>query len=511
MSGLDHPKKPPIRIAVTVDSTSQPAWVARVIETIGRSDFAELASIIVHDSARRQRRGLQAIYERADNAWFGRADDELAERDLREIAGSTPIVHSRDAGVAAQELDLVLAFGTAGLPDLAARARHGVWTCRFDQWPAFVNRSPTTTCTIEVERNGERTTVASSGAATDLVSMRRGTARLAAKAATLLLRSLERLHSGRLHPAPSEVQPLTRDDAGSAIRMISAVGSAAGRYAVQAMRDRRAVEQWEVAFRFGPQSDWSTESLRGFHRMKPPEGHLWADPFVVDEGSRALVFVEELVHREGRGFISVVEAFPDGSYSAARRVLEKPYHLSYPCVFRWNGGWYMVPEAMESGAVELYRAVDFPLRWEPAAVLLHDTKAVDTTLFEYDGRWWMYTATSGDSRLFDELSIFHAESPMGPWTPHPRNPVLSHIAGGRCAGRPFRSDGRMLRAAQIGAPRYGHSMQLREIVTLTPHEWEEREIGTIAPDWAPGLIGTHTLNVDGNVAVIDGARYRWRR
>ena len=40
-------------------------------------------------------------------------------------------------------------------------------------------------------------------------------------------------------------------------------------------------------------------------------------------------------------------------------------------------------------------------------------------------------------------------------------------------------------------------------------EWEEREVSTLQPDWARGLDGTHTFNVDGEVTVIDGLRMRW--
>ena len=66
-----------------------------------------------------------------------------------------------------------------------------------------------------------------------------------------------------------------------------------------------------------------------------------------------------------------------------------------------------------------------------------------------------------------------------------------------------------MRAAQIGARRYGHSIQLREIVTLTTNECVEREAETILPDWTSGLAGAHTYNVEGDVTVIDGVRYRW--
>lgn len=270
----------------------------------------------------------------------------------------------------------------------------------------------------------------------------------------------------------------------------------------ETIRYRFMREHWSIAYRFGDES---------FRELVPPRNRFWADPFVVADGERAWVFVEELVYPVKRGFLSVLEVRRDGTWSAPRPVMERPFHLSYPCVFRWDGGFYMVPETSANGTIELHRCTDFPFRWEPDTVLMRDIRAVDATVFEAHGRWWMYYATpvTGGGKDFDRLWLHHALSPRGPWSPHRRNPLFSDVAGGRPAGRPFLRDGRLLRAAQIGTPWYGHAMQLREIVTLTPEEWEEREVSIIRPDWARGLDGTHTLNVDGDVTVIDGLRYRW--
>lgn len=244
-----------------------------------------------------------------------------------------------------------------------------------------------------------------------------------------------------------------------------------------------------------------------FHRIVPPPDRLWADPFVVAEGDRAWIFLEELVFAEDRGVISVLEARRDGTWSPPRRILERPYHLSYPCIIRWNGELFMLPETHENRTIELYRCVEFPYRWEPDSVLMRDVSAVDATVFEASGRWWMYYATdSGDAAGFDRLWLFHAPAPRGPWTPHRWNPLECNVAGGRPGGRPFLRDGKLLRATQDGAPWYGHAIRLREIVTLTPDEWEEREVGTILPGWTAGIIGTHTLNVDGDVAVVDAVQ-----
>jgi hypothetical protein len=45
-------------------------------------------------------------------------------------------------------------------------------------------------------------------------------------------------------------------------------------------------------------------------------------------------------------------------------VLERSYHLSYPFIFRWGSDIFMIPETSDNRTVEVYRAVEFPGKWE---------------------------------------------------------------------------------------------------------------------------------------------------
>lgn len=259
-------------------------------------------------------------------------------------------------------------------------------------------------------------------------------------------------------------------------------------------------DRWRLGITFGDDR---------LQELAPPRDRMWADPFVIAEGGRAWVFFEELVYPVRRGFISVMEVRRDGTHSEPRRVLERPYHLSYPCVFRCKGELFMVPESQANRTIELYRCAEFPHRWEHDTTLMSDIRAVDSTLFEHEGRWWMLTAIpDGDhGKEFDTLLAFHAETPRGPWTPHALNPLETNVLGGRPGGRPFLRKGVLVRATQIGAPWYGHAIELREILTLTPDAWEERVVAEFLP--GPGLIGTHTMNADGDVRVIDTLALQW--
>ncbi len=84
---------------------------------------------------------------------------------------------------------------------------------------------------------------------------------------------------------------------------------------------------------------------------------------------------------------------PDGggTWRYLGLALDEPWHLSYPFIFQHQGKMYMVPEGYGSGALRLYRASDFPLRWEFDRVLV-DRPLIDTSLFQWEGRWWMFTS-----------------------------------------------------------------------------------------------------------------------
>ena len=55
---------------------------------------------------------------------------------------------------------------------------------------------------------------------------------------------------------------------------------------------------------------------------------------------------------------------------------------------------YMLPEGSGDGTLRLYRAEaeGFPLRWKRQGTPLLQGVWADSTLFEWGGRWWMFTS-----------------------------------------------------------------------------------------------------------------------
>src|SRR5690606_24256465 len=114
--------------------------------------------------------------------------------------------------------------------------------------------------------------------------------------------------------------------------------------------------------------------------------------------------------------------------------------------------------------------------WTLEGVLLDDIHAADATLHEIDGRWWMFVCSSAKGQHnWDELHLYHADSPMGPWAPHRRNPVKIDVRSARPAGRLFATDG-LYRPAQDCSVRYGYATAINRIRALSPSEFREETV-----------------------------------
>lgn len=130
-----------------------------------------------------------------------------------------------------------------------------------------------------------------------------------------------------------------------------------------------------------------------------------ADPVLVDDQDHTYLFYEA-VHKE-KGRIEVARVNDDCTVSDPVVILEDDCHYSYPFVFRWNREWYMIPESSAAHEVGLYKASDFPLKWEKAAVLLQQA-SVDTTVFEKDGQLYLltYLLCTGTERVRPQVYRF---------------------------------------------------------------------------------------------------------
>jgi hypothetical protein len=245
--------------------------------------------------------------------------------------------------------------------------------------------------------------------------------------------------------------------------------------------------------------------------LHPPRGRLWADPMMVRDHDGTFMFFEDYDYGLRRAHISVVRIDDSGRIGVPQTALRDDHHLSYPFVFEWRGTHFMVPETASARAVRLYRAVAFPTQWEYMHDLLSDINAVDATLCEHAGRWYLFTNVSeAGGSTWDELFLFVADAPTGPWKPHPMNPIVSDVRSARPGGALFRRDGVLYRPGQNSKKTYGRSLAVSEVTELTPDRYAERLAYTIEPDWLPRIYGCHTITMVDHLMALDCKALKWR-
>ena len=240
-----------------------------------------------------------------------------------------------------------------------------------------------------------------------------------------------------------------------------------------------------------------------------------ADPFMVRVKDEWVLLFEVLNSNNRRGEIGLATSRDAIAWQYQGIVLREPFHLSYPCLFTWEGEYYMVPETLGLECIQLYRAVQFPTRWERFANIVPGVYA-DPTIFRHHGRWWMFACSR--PRRHDEVCLFRADDLCGPWAPHPRNPIITgDPRRARPAGSVISWNGDLLRFAQDCVPEYGTQVRAFAITELTPNTYHEIELPE-SPLLSPGKtwnadgmhhIDAHPLAEGEWIACVDGYETRW--
>ncbi len=373
----------------------------------------------------------------------------------------------------------------------------GFWEC-YHAWPStgFVIQR------LSEELDGGQVLVR--GAVTSRLTYLANQAHLYAKALPQMQRLLVQIAERGALPAAEERWPYSSPlfrvpQLHVSLAYAAKVLARHGRKLVRRARGRRV--RWGIT---QIAQDWRDAALWRATKVELPADRFWADPFVIEWQGRTVCFVEDYAYATRRGRIVAVEL--DGTRATELGVaLEEPFHLSFPFLFRFGGDLYMCPESVERRQIRVYRCVEFPTRWEFAAVLMDDVAAADSMLFERGGKWWLLTNIEpAGTDDHDELYAFCAEHPLsGDWRAHPLNPLKIDPDGGRNGGLVIEGD-RIFRMGQRqGFDRYGEGLSVFEIERIDEAQYVERRVAELAPGFRPELLGVHHLSTTGRITVVD--------
>jgi len=239
----------------------------------------------------------------------------------------------------------------------------------------------------------------------------------------------------------------------------------------------------------------------------PKNDTFYADPFVVEEEGINYIFYEEMDRAKNKAHISLISINQNGKLGSPKIILDKPYHLSYPFVFKHDGIYYMIPETASNKTVELYRTTSFPEQWEFVMNLMEDVELLDVTLHFANNKWWMFANSSNHPFVStnDQLFLFSSNDLFSKtWAPHPQNPIATQAANCRPAGRLFTIDGVLYRPAQNNASQqYGYGLKINQIELLSETEYKEKEVCDLHPETF-GLKACHHLDFSSTLIVSDG-------
>ena len=528
--------KPKLRVGLLLDSALK-AFQAEIVDQIQSSEFAQLLLVIddrgvptsglVRTDHRRPPLALE-MYQRLDRRQFDRPENPLRAIDDTEVVRTIPKISSGAgrstliADIGSHQLDVLLYLG--GHPLVRAThslAQFGVWSLRtgydaggFDEMPFFLDIYGDHVVSAIALNVATKDAPAGRIVAKGTFSARRNSWLLNCtqpywSAVTLVMQKLRELNErgwDRFARNASITEEASAARTNPTLRNRDVAGWWASRNLKKLTnRPREPLEShWRIATRVGKSptlADSATPDLSGFRLHESPPGHYYADPFLIEEAGKHWLFFEDYRYATQHGVLGCAEVSPDGSVGPAQTILERPYHLSYPCLLRESGELFMLPETLANGTVELYRCARFPDRWEPVKVLL-SCRAVDSTIFKRDGLYWLFTSILEPHANCRQLNLFYARDLLGEWTPHPANPLSSDIRFNRGAGAILSREATLVRPSQDCGPSYGYSFSLNEITRLTPDEYSERCVLTAEPNWTPGLTGCHTYSLCGDVEAI---------
>jgi hypothetical protein len=240
-----------------------------------------------------------------------------------------------------------------------------------------------------------------------------------------------------------------------------------------------------------------------------------ADPFMIYERDKWYMYFEVINKKSNKGEIGLATSDNGLAWSYQQIILDEPFHLSYPYVFKNNNNFYMIPESMGANYVRLYKAIEFPSKWSFEKNLIH-YPLVDPSIFKYGNNWWIFACDVVNKY---NLHLYYSHDIYDPWLEHPKSPIVQGRERSRPGGRIITSHGKIIRYAQDNYPYYGRQLRAFHISKLTTEDYEENEISMVpvlkesGRGWnSIGMhnIDPHQLAEDRWIACVDGLTQKWQ-
>jgi hypothetical protein len=241
-----------------------------------------------------------------------------------------------------------------------------------------------------------------------------------------------------------------------------------------------------------------------------------ADPFLLtSDDNNIKILYEDFNIKENYGKISLMVL--DNNYVQVKNkiLLDTKSHISYPYIFTENNKTYIFPEAGRSGKLSCY---EYDHRNESIDFVrdILNLPLYDSTILKYNEKYWIFGSLSEIDIVRDKITdyklhIFFSDNLMGPYVPHPVNPVKSGLNNVRSAGNFIEVDNILYRPSQNCKNEYGESMEINKVITLSETDFSEEPYLNISINKKnrnnSGMHTIHTINTRDKLIVVDGLKW----
>ena len=515
----------PVRVGLLVGTSGLQPWQARLASNIVEATGMSTPLILTAARSSRQASSIAAKLLGLLEKFERRAFIPSACKKRSDIAQTMPQAHIHNVAPGAtlagtlEEIDIVVALVpiSKALADqlvphtvlwaLASGDANDAGDPNFGFWDMFNTNGISRLALLQLSASGA--SLIAEGILQIQFSFARNKTFLQEKSVSLIHRELRRWSSTvAVDRAPVQSAPKALNLVDVIRYSFQLVGNLAPKiYKAVLRKTGRRFNRWSL---FVGSGAFDADNMSSAHETQPPPNEFWADPFLfrAPGSDTTHVFFENYEFSTGLGKLSVgllnghtVENIGDA--------LVKPHHLSYPFVYAYDGKVYMIPETAQARQIEIWQATSYPLEWQLHKVVMQGTSCADTTIFEHDGEWWMFTSMSNDSfgDHCSELCIFKVDSPLlNKIEPHELNPVIIDARVARNAGRIAVRNGKLTRLAQNNSFHYGYGFSLVEIEKLNLQEYSEKKIYSAKPGFANGITSTHQMDHNDDIHIFDGLR-----
>lgn len=543
-----------IKIGVIIKSHEILLWEYRVIEKLLASEFAEIILLIKKEEkpgsfVNKNHSLIYRFHEKLDKRLFRNEFDYDKKINILEQLKEVPIIsydpaeaNSGNDGnyknlrrIKEYKTDVILNFGNALFKDdLINVPRYGIWSYSAEDkriirgdnyiyW-AIVRKLPEVGCTVRMSKAdlNDETVIYRTSISTFTKSININKNRIYGLASLVLPRLIKGLYSGGDLYLEKSLAKFNNDVEVFSTRLYKNPKSPRAFWNLILILIshfyRNIVYRkeifWDLYFKLTGSDKSFPVELESFRKMASPKGKFWADPFVVTENDYHYIFVEEYLFETGKAHLSVLKLDNKGTLLSNERIIERPYHMSYPFIFELKDSYYMIPESKGDRNIQLYRCKNFPDKWEFVMDIMENIHATDTTLFFNNDKWWLFTAVdelNSPSIPFSELFLYFTDDLFsGHWQSHPMNPIVTDIKTSRPAGKIFILNNKIYRPSQDCSGSYGKAFNLNQITELSESDYEEILVSKVEPGWNKEIIGTHTFNFNKQIIVIDASPLKKR-